>query len=802
MIRTYFKLAFRSLLSQGHQSIIAALGLSVALSCSIMILLYVHYEFSYDRYHKNADHIFRIVSKQPGNVFMGKNVFAVTPGPLKEALVNDIPEVKYATKCDFSIHTLEYNSNLYSEKGFLYADTDFLKIFTFPVVSGNPAEALKEPFTLFITKEMASKYFANEDPIGKTIKADNKYLYTVRGVMENIPRNSHFHFDFLTGFETFYSIAGGKVDAEQWDSFEHTTYIQLVDNATPDEIKVKLNDLVIKYLSPYPFFKGNQFILEPLKGIHLGGNANFEIGNNSDIRYIYLIFSMGIVILLIACFNYTNMATARSYNRGREIGVLKVVGSSKSDLIIQFLIESVLLSFGGLIFALIIVFFLIPVFSGFIERPLTFNMIFEYSALIKVFVLALATGIFAGIYPALHLASISPLNLIKEDFKNIGGKRRSGLRNLLVVFQYSVSIVALVCTFTVLGQLNFIENTDLGFVKDNIITVDLKDPVIRKNPEVLLNVLRENPKIVDIATSVNLPVAPSGNSYASWEGKPEEIKQPVFKAGIGNNFIDFYKLKIIAGRGFSNDYSADTAGSFIINQTAAKIIGWDDPVGKKFGFSREQGLGTVVGVIKDFHFQSLHLPVEPLAFSPVGSEDYRFPRYISIKVNSRDLNEAKKFVEEKIKEFSPNYLNPVSLLSDRIDEMYKTERKMASILLFATVLAVILTCLGQYSLTSYTTKSRTKEMVIRKVMGSQPSGILALFGIEMAKWIVVSLFLAWPISCFLMNKWLQSFAYHIKIDAGVFLLSLLISMVISLISVSYHVIKISKVNPAEMIRHE
>ncbi|HUW92334.1 MAG TPA: ABC transporter permease [Bacteroidales bacterium] len=525
MLKNYLRYSVKSIISQERQSVISALGLSIALSCTILIILYVQYEFSYDNYHENADHIYRIVSRQPGNMYMGKNVFAVTPGPLKDALINDIPEVKYSTKCGLYLHTLEYNSNLFTERGFLYADTDFLKIFTFPVISGNPAEALKEPFTIFITKEMAVKYFGNEEPIGKIIKADNKYLFTVTGLLENIPQNSHFHFDFLTGFETLYSIRGGKAEAEKWNSFNFTTYIQLVDNATSEDIKEKLNELVTKYLAATSFFKGSQFIAEPLGGIHLGGNSNFDIGNNNDIRYIYLMSSMGLLIILIACFNYMNMATARSYNRGKEIGILKVAGSRKHDLIIQFIIESVLLSFAGLFFALVIVCILLPVFSGFTERSLTFSMIFEYPTFIKVFLLTLTTGIFAGIYPAFHLSSISPLNLINENFKNIGGKRSGQLRNMLFVVQNIISVAALICTFTVMRQLRYIEKTDIGFEKENIIIAELKDPVIRRNPGTLINELKENKGIVDAVISVNLPVTTSGASYGSWEGKPEETKQ-------------------------------------------------------------------------------------------------------------------------------------------------------------------------------------------------------------------------------------------------------------------------------------
>ena len=315
MIKNYLNLALKSIISQGHQSFISAIGLSVALSCSIIIFLYVQYELSYDGYHKNADRIFRIVGKQPGHRYMGKTGYVVTPGPLKEALVNEIPEIKYSTKCTLRSHILESKSSLFIENGFLYTDTDFLKIFMFPVISGNPDEALREPFAILITKEMAMKYFGNEDPIGKTINADNNYIFTVRGVIETIPVNSHFQFSFLTGFETLYSIRGGKEKVERWGTNTFMTYVELMDNVNPEGIKAKLAELYFKYMGNEDHTNPDQLIPEPLKAIHLSGNANFELGNNNDIRYLFLISSIGLFILLIACFNYMNMATARSFGR-------------------------------------------------------------------------------------------------------------------------------------------------------------------------------------------------------------------------------------------------------------------------------------------------------------------------------------------------------------------------------------------------------------------------------------------------------------------------------------------------------
>ncbi|TFH48835.1 MAG: FtsX-like permease family protein [Bacteroidia bacterium] len=351
-------------------------------------------------------------------------------------------------------------------------------------------------------------------------------------------------------------------------------------------------------------------------------------------------------------------------------------------------------------------------------------------------------------------------------------------------------------------QLYFIETSDIGFEKENIIIAELRDPLIRRNPVELIYELRGNPAIVDIATSLNLPGSTTDASYGYWEGKPEETKQLIFRAGIDDNFLDFYGIEIVAGRGFSDDFPSDTINKFIINETAAKIIGLNDPVGRKFGFSKDKASGYVIGIIDDYHFQSLHLAIEPLALSPLGSDKYKEPRYISIKVNPGTISETMLFVNKTLKELSPHYLNPVSVFSDRVDKMYRSERKLATIFIFSAILAVILTCLGQYSLSSYTTKSRTKEMVIRKVMGSQPSGIMALVTAQMVKLIMLSLFISWPVAFLLMTKWLQNFVYHINIGAGVFLLSLVIIFLISLIAVSYHVIKLSRVNPAEMIRHE
>jgi len=581
MIKKYINLPLKNILKQGSLAVISAIGLAIALSCCILIILYVQYEFNFDKFHKNAGHIFRIVQKQEGNSYIGSNIFAVTPGTLKEALVNEIPDIEYATKCILRNHNFKGESGLFEENGVLYADKDFLNVFTFPVVTGKPAEILKEPFTLLLTEEMATKYFGNENPIGKTIIADNKYVFTVKGILNDIPDNSHLRFDFITGFETLYSIRGGKENVDKWGSNSYITYFHLKGKVETEVIKAKLNDLYKKHTKNTNLNQNLELIPEPLNDIHLNGTINFDPSNTIDIRYIYMVLSIGVMIILIASFNNMNMAAAKSYSTLRTMGILKVFGCGRRGLLSQSITESMLLSVFGLLLALFVVWFLLPIISTFTGRPLVYSMIFEHNTIVKIVGLIFLLGIVAGLYPAVHLSSFSPLQLIKQSFT---GKRKSGLlRNIMIVIQYIISITAIICTISILRQMNFIKKTDPGFERDNILTVYLRDPDLRKNPEGLIDELRKNFEIVEIATSAILPNTIGSNSNAQWENMPTDTKLPVYKAGIAYSFFEFYGLEIIQGRGFSVEYPSDTANRFVVNQTAAKIIGWDDPIGKKFG---------------------------------------------------------------------------------------------------------------------------------------------------------------------------------------------------------------------------
>lgn len=801
MLWKFIKLPFRSLLRQGHQSLISALGLSIALSCGILILLYIRYERSFDRYHKNCDRIYRVMSKHSSEFsYMGKTKFVVTPGALRGAILNDVPEVERSCRCKLSRVTLGYNSSLFEESGFLYADYDLLEMFSFPVLSGNPAESLKEPFNLFITRSMASKYFGKEEPYGKTLTADNKQVYTVRGVLEDIPQNSHFDFDFLTGFETLYRIQGGQQKVERWPNFSYLTYVQLVKDAKPEDIIETLNGFILKYLSDTPMFKEMTWILQPLRKIHLGGTANFDPSGQSSVGYIYMIASVGIFILLIAAFNYMNMATARSYGRSREIGIIKVAGSSRNRLIFQLITESIILSFCGLLVAMLLVWFILPVFADFMERPLAFRMIFEQYMIVSIAALTIFIGVFSGIFPALRLSAYSPIRLIKEEFTESGCDRKSVLKNILVGFQYFITIVAIISSFTVFKQLRFIKTNDPGFTHESVLTISLKDPEIRKNPVFLINELGKNSKIVDVAASSNLPSNISSAGFGLWEGRPDELNATIFRVGVDTKFIDFYDLKVLSGRDFSHDFRDDSLNNYIINQTAARMLGIGDPVGLKFGF--QDNMGFIIGVVRDFNFQSLDHQIEPLAISIMPNKEFRETQYLSVKVNPDDHSGIKTYIEEKLKELSPGYLNPVSFMNDSIDRQYTSDKRLASIILFSTVLTLLLSCLGQYSLSFYETQKRTREMAVRKVFGAQSMTIWTLLAGRVLRLILFAIIPSWPVSYLVMNKWLQHYAYRTEIDPALFIYSFLIVLFISLGVISYHITRLSWVNPAEAIRHD
>ncbi len=798
MLFNYLKIALRNVQKHKGYSLINIVGLSVGMTCTILILLYIHYEFSYDRYHENAEYIYRIVMKQPGNVYQGSDLFNVTPGALVPLLKAEYPEVINAARVQRGGGFIQVKDKQFIESGFYYADSDFLQIFTFPLVMGNPISALQEPFSVMITQRMAEKYFGDVMPLGETITLNNQETYQVTGVLKNIPENSHFHFDFIASFSTNYQLHG-KERIERWNSNSYKTYIRLREDVYPGEFQNKFPAIVKKY-------KGedskHQFILQPMTRIHLHGNLNFEMETNSDIRYIYVFSAIGLFILLIACFNYMNLASARSVQRAKEVGLRKVIGADRKRLIGQFMGESLFFTLAALFLSLLSTMILLPAFGSFIERNLQFRSLGEgqmFFGLISIFVFV---AIVSGIYPALYISSFQPVKILKGSVK-VGSRTSSAFRNGLVVIQFVISIALIVCTVAIQKQLNFIRNKKLGFEKDHIVTVYLRDPDLRKTYPALKNELLKNPKIQDITVSAQLPTTIRSNSTARWEGKSETDLLHIYRARIDYNYFDFYNMKISRGRHFVESFGSDP-NAYILNETAVQALGWDDPLGKRLGFSDDESRwGMVVGVIEDFHYYPLHLSIEPLAIQLIEPESrYNGPRYFSIKIGSDGIQENLNFIEKAWTAFSPAYPFDYQFLDERIDQMYRSEQRLGQSFQVFTFIAIFVACLGLFGLSSFAAAQKTKEIGFRKVLGASVSQIVVLLSRDFLKWVLISNMISWPLGYLFMNQWLQKFAYRAPLGIWTFVLSATSALLIALMTVAYQSIRAGMANPVTCLKYE
>ncbi len=801
MRKIQIRYSLKSLFRGKNHAIAGITGFAIALSCSLMIMIYIVNELSYDSYHDNAGSIYRVVSKvDPQYAYMGSDIFISTPGALRDALIDDVPGIEQSTKFYTSSHTVECDGNLFREGGFLYSDAAFLEIFNFPLITGDKEKAFREPYAILITESIAHKYYGDDNPVGKTIKIDNRHIYTVVGVLEDIPENSHFRFNFLTGLETYLRVrrsAENKINS--WSDFDFYTYVRLSDNVTQEEIDKRLDYLISRYIDREndSVFEGMKWILQPLKGIHLGGNANFEVGKNSNTKILWILASAGFLIILIATLNYLNLSTAQLMSRSKEAGILKICGSGRRELIIQLLGETVMLAFAGVLLAMFIAWLVLPFFAEFTGRNLVYSMVFKPQMLIMIIILVVVIGITSGIFTAIKLASGKPLTLLMEDgpVAILGRNKPGAIRRTIVVLQYMISITALIIVMTILVQLNFIKKSDLGFTKDNIISIFIADPAVKKNPDGLLSELRKISGVVDVTVSSHLPCDINASSIGFWEGKQDDNKDIVYNMGVDEHFIDFYNMEIVKGRGFSSGFGSDSHESLIINETAASLTGWADPIGMKYGLSGRY-YGTVIGVVKDFNFQKLSLPLEPLVIFPVGSSEYEYPDIISVKVSPGTMDLTLQSVKKTLNRLSPGYINGISIMSDRIERMYRDDVMLSGIAIFSTAIAMLLTFFGQYALSFFETRRRTREIVIRKVNGATPVRIVKLFTKELLFQVSIAFIIACPITYYLITSWLKNFAYRINTGPGLFIFPALIIFSVSFIVICARLIKVSKINPA------
>jgi len=790
MLNNYLKITLRKIKRQKGFSLINTAGLAIGIACCILILQYIRYEFSFDKFHENSMSIYRVVQKKEGKIYQGTDTFNSVPAILAPSVRSDFPEDAKVTIVRNYDRQVRYKNRQFYEKRFLYVETQFLEIFSFPVVRGDTKTALKEPYTVMITRNMAQKYFGEEDPVDKTININNEQDYRITGILENVPDNSHLKFDFLASFSTLLST-WGQNQLTSWQNSSVWTYIQLAKNHNPQKFNSQLEKYKTVGFSGHPA----SFHLQPLTDIHLGQKVAFDLPGKGDIRYIYLYSAITLFILLIACFNYMNLSIARSFTRGKEIGIRKVVGAKRKSIIFQFLGESLVLSLSSLVLALLLVRLALPVFNYLTERNIQFDLSTDIASIFYLIGLGIFAGLIAGIYPAMFLSSFKTARVLKGRTKSIS-KSSTFLRNALIIVQFTVSICLIICALVINHQLHYIKNTKLGLDKESIITIPMPNERMWKKYNVFKSEVSQQANILDITASKSLPTEVDNTAQIRLGGQNQGEMLRVWVNWVDFNFIDFYKIKIIRGRNFIRDSPQDLKDAYIINETAARAIGFEKAVGEKFKTGRTGG--QIIGIVEDFHFAPLHSKIEPLSLKL----DPGYLKVLSVRTNSLDISNTLTFIQNKWKKVFPDFPFVFSFLDKRMENMYKTEMKLGQSFNYFTAIAILLSCLGLLGLASYMAEKKTKEIGIRKVLGATVPNILLLLTKEFTRFVFLANIIAWPVAYFLMNKWLQNFAYRVNIGLWIFVISAFLALFMALLTISYQSIKAATANPVDSLRYE
>ncbi|MFC1564710.1 ABC transporter permease [candidate division KSB1 bacterium] len=782
MFNNYLKIAFRNLFRYKSYSLINISGLAISMACAFFIFLWVQDELSYDRFHENADEIYRVLidTKTYG-------IWNNTPIPLGPALKNDYPEITNSSRLRPYNGIFKKDDLIYMERGY-YVDPEFFDMFSFPLIEGDPQSVLSELYSIVLTEGLARKYFGNENPIGQTINVNNSRDYVIKGIIENTPRNSHLRFDFLVPFEIF---RRSDNDPENFGRFQILTYVQLNRDAPVSEVEQK----IVSLIDERSMHSNVDLLIHPITRIHL-----YNIDGGGLITYIYIFSVIAVFILLIASINSMNMSTARSLTRAKEIGIRKITGAFRLDLIKQFLGEHLLYSFFALCTAVLITVVSLPFFENLIGKELNAGQFFSMEYVIGIIIIGCLTGIISSSYPACFLSAIRPLKLLRGAFlPSVKSEKSSGFRNTLVVFQFSISVFLIIATILISRQMGLINTKDLGYEKENIIYFLLRGNTGRQFDSFKTELLKQ--RGVENVTIVSEPPVEIGRVKTgwNWEGKPAGLDPPMPHLMVGYDFFKTFDIELVQGRVFSREFPTDASAGYIINETAMKIIGDESPVGKSFAMNKRDGWknGKIIGVIKDFHFKSLHNELQPLVID-LYPEVY----FACIRLQDDDIAGTLSNIEQIWKNFEPTMPFSPTFVEDYYNSMYTNEEMTRKILGYFAVLALFISCLGLFSLTSYIIEQRKKEVGIRKAMGATAGSIAQLVSNEFMVLIVIANCIAWPITYFSVRYWLRDFAYKVGIDMSIFLAALIVSIGIASVTIFYQVIKASMANPVDSIRHE
>jgi len=803
MFKNYLKTAWRNIRKNKLFSAINILGLSIGIALCFLIMLYVQDELSYDRFNKKADHIARIIFQ--ADINGGKINESIVMAPVAQTMKNDFPEVQDATRLARpGSSKITYKGKTFKDDQLALVDPNFFSIFTLPLIEGDVKTALTQPHTVVITRATAKKYFGGEDAVGKTLDFDNNMAtYKVTGVIDNIPSNSHFHFDM------FLSMTGWEpAKSDSWMGGNFYTYLLLKPGTDYAKMEARFPAMVEKYMGPQiqkqmglslsQFrTKGNSlgFALQPLTSIHLHSATNNEFEPGGNASYVYIFGGIAVFMLLIACINFINLSTASASKRAKEVGVRKVAGSGRFQLISQFLSESVMITVFALIIAFVLLQLALPAFNDISGKQLNLSI----KPSLAFILLGLLVGVLAGIYPAFYLSSFRPIAVLKG--KVAGNNKSFGLRSSLVVFQFFISVGLIIGTIVVYQQMKFIQNKNLGYNKEQLITIQ-NSYVLGRNEQVFKQQMLQDPRIVRATASMYKPAGPSNynNALAYPQGNDNLIVNGV-DYHVDEDYIPTFGMHIIAGRNFSKDFPTDSLG-IILNETAVQALGWNSmtAVGKTV-IRQNSDRGTnvpfhVIGIVKNFNFKSLHQTISPLfmSYEPEGG--------LIFKIKTSDVQGLLATMKKQWDSYHTDEPFSYAFMDDLYNKTYSAEQKTGTILNIFSVLTIFVACLGLFGLVTYAAEQRTKEIGIRKVLGASVTQVTKMLSKEFLKLVLIASLIAFPAAWWAMNKWLQSFAFRITISWWVFVVAAATALLIALITVSSQAIKAAMANPVNSLRSE
>ncbi len=798
MLSNYLVTAWRNIKNHKGYAFINLSGLAIGMACCLLILLFVQDELSFDRYHDKADRIHRVIID--AEVAGTMSHIALCPFAAPPAFAQEIPEVESFTRI-LRIgrrQAIKYQDRTFEESGIFLADDSFFGVFSHPFASGTADRALEAPGSVVITEATAKRLFGTEDPLGKTVTFAPVGDLHVTGVIRDVPRNSHFTFNYVISFNSLSEEQ--RKGIEQWLSIQGWAYLLLREGADPALVQAKFPAIVETHTGENARKYGISmaYFLQKMTDIHLKSKLQGEIAPTGDITYVYVFSAIALFILLIACINFMNLSTARSSNRAREVGLRKVFGSFRKNLIGQFLAESILMSLAALLLALALSALALPVFNNFSGKELATAALFRTPIVAGMLLLVAFTGLMAGSYPAFFLSGFQPISVFRGVLSR--GARSSAFRKVLVVFQFAVSVALIIGTGIVLNQIEYMKNKNLGFDKEQVLVALVQTPETAKSHQSIKAEMLRNPNVQDVSFSSGVPGRVGELRLMIPEGRSQSETFPMNVLRCDHDFLRTFGMELLAGRDFSTDFSTDAAGAYIVNETAARKFGWsaDEAVGKKLEFA-EGRPGTIIGVARDFHFQPVQFAIEPLALM-LEEEALAFA---SMKIDTRNVPGTIDFIKNKWKEFEPGREFNYFFVDEDFAARYAAEERLSDILKSFALLAIFIACLGLFGLASYTAEQRTREIGIRKVLGASVDSIVIHLSKEFVKWVVVANVLAWPAAFFLMrNLWLSNFPYRAELTVWTFLLAGAASVIIALLTVSFQVVRASLANPADSIRYE